>query len=410
MRLLSLGDLYVSDFLAPGEEPRAGRFPLELVRDPDGLVHLSEQPPPELMWGRYWYRSGTNESMRRALADVVASTLDVVSVEVGDLWVDVASNDGTLLGAVEDMTLAAYRPYLVGVDPADDSFRYECEQIADLVVQEPFTEAIADQIRAGFGRAKVVTCIAMLYQLADPAKFLEAVRGLLADDGLFVVQLSYTPLMIQQLAFDNVCHEHARYYTLHTLHRTLGQAGFRIVDAQLNDVNGGSIRLLCQRDDADPAGYGTQPQRDVARMRLDSLYAHELGGGYNGIEIWQAFARRLEALRDQVVGFVRDARRRGETVWGYGASTKGNTLLQYFGLDSTLVTAIAERQEQKWGLRTVGTDIPIVAEADMRAARPDYLLVLPWHFIAEFRRREAGYLAAGGRLLVPCPQFQVIGA
>jgi NDP-4-keto-2,6-dideoxyhexose 3-C-methyltransferase len=251
-----------------------------------------------------------------------------------------------------------------------------------------------------------VTCVAMFYDLMDPTEFLADVAKLLAPDGLFVLQMSYTPLMLEQLAFDNICHEHARYYDMATLWRVLQRSGFRVIDATLNDVNGGSFRVFAVRDDADEAVFGSAPMRDVGRYRFAALLDTEIARGNQ----WPQFINRLGDLRHDVTLFVLQAKAAGKTVWGYGASTKGNTLLQYFGLDHTLIDAITDAQPSKWGRRTVGTNIPIVSDEDMRKARPDYLLVLPWHFIDGFRRREADYLAGGGKFIVPCPRFEIIGA
>lgn len=396
--LIDLGDIYVSDFLAPGEKPRAEPFPLTLEMDSTKrVVHLTEQPPADLMWGRYWYRSGTNESMRSALADVVSSVTDVYPLKHDDAWLDIACNDGTLLSHVPAGVLRC------GADPAEDAIVNEAKQHA-YVQQAPFT---ADLFPTAM--FDVVTCIAMFYDLMDPRRFLRDVREVLTRDGLLVLQLSYTPLMLEQLAFDNICHEHARYYTLKTLALELRLADFQVVDATLNDVNGGSIRVFAMRSDADVTRFGSAPFRDVARYRYRSLMDRENAHGYNQPEIWDDFRHRVDRLRVDVRSLIESEVAAGRTVYGYGASTKGNTLLQYFGLDASLITAIAERQPQKYGLRTVGTDIPIVSEADARAANPDYMLVLPWQFRTEFVKREADYLAGGGRFIFPCPTLEVVG-
>ena len=259
----------------------------------------------------------------------------------------------------------------------------------------------------GDRQAKVVTCIAMFYDLEEPIPFLEDVHEVLEDDGLFVLQMSYTPLMLKQLAFDNICHEHVHYYTLETIEYVLRAAGFRIVDVQLNDVNGGSFRVYAMKQTADISVFGTQPFRDVCEYRTNALRAYETWSEVNEPEVWDDFYERLLTLRDEVREFIRTVRADGKTVWGYGASTKGNTLLQFFGIE---LDGIAERSPYKFGLRTVGTNIPIVSEEEMREAAPDYLLVLPWHFISEFVKRESEFLAGGGKFIVPCPEFKVIGA
>jgi SAM-dependent methyltransferase len=397
--MLDLGDLYVSDFLADDEKPRSEPWPLALEMDDDTrVVSLTSQPPPDLMWGRYWYRSGTNETMRNALADVVASITEVRGGNRGR-WLDIACNDGTLLEAVP----AGW--WRVGVDPAEDSIIEQAKNHADIVHQAPFTGSAG--VGSGFD---VVTCVAMFYDLMDPTRFLSGVRRCLNVDGVFVLQMSYTPLMLEQLAFDNICHEHARYYTFATLRAELRRAGFQVVDVRLNDVNGGSFRVFAMRDDADVTSFGSAPFRDVADFRVQSLLEYEAYSRYNTERPWREFAGRLQRLRSDVRTLIEGEVAAGRTVYGYGASTKGNTLLQYFGLDASLITAIAERQPQKFGLRTVGSDIPIVSEAEARAANPDYMLVLPWHFVTEFRRRESAYLEGGGRFIVPCPTLEVVSA
>lgn len=403
--LFSLGKLYVSDFLHPDEEPRADPVELKLVfDDASRRVHLAERADDELMWGRYWYRSGTNATMTNELHGIVDSITSAITIERGDLWVDIACNDGTLLSHVPESMVRA------GVDPADDTFASESRRHADLILQEPFSYEGWKNGELGRLRAKVITCIAMFYDLDEPMPFLHDVVDLLTEDGVFVVQMSYTPLMLKQVAFDNICHEHFHYYTLKTISDLFRSAGLSIIDVQLNDVNGGSFRVYAMKTGADITTFATQPYRDVCHMRVAALEAMEFLHNLNGPEVWEDFRVKIEALRRQVVSFIADERGRGKTVWAYGASTKGNTLLQYFGLDNTMIDGIAERSQYKFGLRTVGTNIPIVSEDEMRAANPDYLLVLPWHFISEFVRRERAYLEGGGQFIVPCPEFRVIGA
>jgi hypothetical protein len=403
--LFSLGPLYVSDFLRPDESPRSEPVELKLLfDDATGRVHLEQTADSQLMWGRYWYRSGTNATMTNELHGIVDSITESISIERGDLWLDIACNDGTLLAHVPESMVRA------GVDPADDTFAVESRRHADLILQEPFTYDGWKNAALGNLRAKVVTCIAMFYDLEHPLPFLRDVVDVMTDDGVFVVQMSYTPLMLRQLAFDNICHEHFHYYTLTTLRDLFREAGLRIVDVQLNDVNGGSFRVYAMKEGADVTMFAAQPYRDVAEFRVDSIIDYEASMGYNTATPWRWFKRDVDLLRDNVVHFIESVREGGKSVWAYGASTKGNTLLQYFRLDHTKIDGIAERQPQKFGLRTVGTNIPIVSEDEMRAANPDYLLVLPWHFISEFVRRERAYLEGGGQFIVPCPEFRVIGA
>lgn len=399
MDLFSLGELYLSDFLAPDEDPRCSPVEMNLQMDlHTGLVRLEKPADPDFMYGRYWYRSGINQTMTNELHGIVDSILAIKKDP--KYWLDIACNDGTLLSFVPDSV------YRIGVDPVDDSFTAESRKHANVIVQDYFpTDAIQ-----GSKVADVVTCIAMFYDLEDPQPFLQGVKKLMKDDGVFVLQMSYTPLMLEQVAFDNICHEHIYYYSLETIRGVLAKAGFQIMDCQLNDINGGSFRIYCMKDTADTTKFGAQPFRDVCKFRVQSLLHYEKATGANTPNAWKIFHEKMEDLKRTTVEFIQQAKREGKTVWAYGASTKGNTLLQYFGLDNSLIDGIAERSPYKFGLRTIGTNIPIYSEEDMRKVQPDYMLVLPWHFINEFVEREHDYLAAGGHFIVPCPKFKVIGA
>jgi SAM-dependent methyltransferase len=403
-KLFSLGELYVSDFINTDEDARAGKHDMTLVIDERyGAARLEKCTPIHSMFGKYWYRSGINQTMRTELKGIVDSVTSVQKLNEGDLWLDIACNDGTLLSFVPDSIKR------LGIDPAEDSFKAESSKIADEVIQDFFTLENFKKSKFKKKKAKVVTCIAMFYDLDEPVEFLKDVTKVLDDDGLFVLQMSYTPLMIKQLAFDNICHEHVYYWGLASIEKLLKKAGLKVVDCQLNDVNGGSFRIYIKKKKSDVATFATAPYRDVCNVRVESLIKWEKGLKLDKEEIWLDFYNRIEALKKETVDFIKAEKAKGKVICGYGASTKGNTLLQYFGLDNTLIDAIAERSHYKFGLKTIGTNIPILSEEDVRAMNPDYMLVLPWHFIAEFVKREDEFLSKGGKFIVPCPNFQIIG-
>ena len=401
--LFTLGELYVSDFIK--DETTAKKYELKLVLDPKTRAARLEKPAPlDTMYGKYWYRSGINSTMREELKSIVDSITKLMPLKENDVWLDIACNDGTLLSYVPKNLIK------IGIDPADNSYKDESEKQANALVQDYFSKKAYESTRFGSQKAKVITCIAMFYDLDDPIPFLTDVYDIMDDSGLFVLQLSYTPLMIKQLAFDNICHEHIYYYTLTSIRRLLERNGFKIMDCQLNDVNGGSFRIYVMKGlTSNVEKFYTQPYRDVCEFRLASLYALEESLKLEEKDTWTEFFDKIEKLKKEVVDFVKEEKKLGKTVWGYGASTKGNTLLQYFGLDNTLIDGMAERSPYKWGLKTVGTNIPIYSEDEMRKAKPDYLLVLPWHFINEFKKREEEYLKGGGKFIVPCPTFKIIG-
>jgi 2-polyprenyl-3-methyl-5-hydroxy-6-metoxy-1,4-benzoquinol methylase len=403
-KLFSLGDLYVSDFINVDTDARAGKHDMTLVIDERyGAARLEKCTPIHSMFGKYWYRSGINQTMRTELKGIVDSVTSVQKLNEGDLWLDIACNDGTLLSFVPDGIKK------LGIDPAEDSFVAESSKIADDIVQDYFTLENFKKSKFKKKKAKVVTCIAMFYDLDEPVDFLKDVSKVMDDDGLFVIQMSYTPLMIKQLAFDNICHEHVYYWGLASMEKLLKKAGLKIVDCQVNDVNGGSFRIYIKKKKSAVTSFATAPYRDVCNVRVESLLKWEKGLKLDKEEIWLDFFNRIEALKKETVDFIKAEKAKGKVICGYGASTKGNTLLQYFGLDNTLIDAIAERSPYKFGLKTIGTNIPILSEEDVRAMNPDYMLVLPWHFIAEFVKREDEFLSKGGKFIVPCPTFEIIG-
>ena len=398
VELFSLGDMYMSDFVEDGVD--GTKVPLTLMLDQkSGLVQLKHTAPFDDMYRNYWYRSGMNKTMTEELRGIAHKALSLVKCNVGDIVLDIGCNDGTLLGF--------YPNHLsrVGFDPAEN-LREHSINYANLIVTGYFTAPTYFSHLTK--RAKIITTIAMFYDLEDPHEFVEDIADTLDKEGLWIVQMSYMPLMLKQHALDNLVHEHLEYYSLSAFKYLIKSHNLRVVDVELNDINGGSFRVYVRRKDSSDELFASAPYRDVAKFRINSLLEYErtLNLRYPGTYV--KWFKELLIIKDQTVGFIKEEKSNGKTIYGYGASTKGNTLLQFYGLDSTLITAIAERNPDKYGKRTVGTNIPIVSEDEMRKAKPDYLLVLPWHFISEFKNREREYLAGGGKFIVPLPKFEVI--
>lgn len=401
--LFDLGSLYMSDFIAKDSNPRIPQVPLKMCLAPkSGLVQLAHTAPSDDMYSTYWYRSGTNATMTKELQDIALSGQQTMRLQAGDVWIDIGCNDGTLMSFL-DTSLTR-----VGIDPAKNGYKELSQKHANVIVNDYFTAEAYKKTEFGGKKAKVITSIAMFYDLENPHDFVRDIEATLDDNGLWILQMSYLPLMLKQLAFDNICHEHLEYYTLQSLEYLLASHGLEVVDCQLNDVNGGSFRVYIRKTKADKTLFATAPYRDVANMRVESIRAMEEKNDLRNQETYTKFYKEICDLKEQTVAFIKAEKAKGKKIWGYGASTKGNTLLQWFGLDETLIDGIAERQPAKFGLKTAGSNIPITSEEEMRAAKPDYLLVLPWHFIAEFKRREKDFLAEGGAFIVPCPAFEVI--
>lgn len=401
--ILSLGEHYVSDFIMPGEKDGV-KAPLELVLCRRcRLLQLKHTVPAETMYRNYWYRSGTNKTMKDALADIANKTELLIHLRPGDAVLDIGCNDGTLLDSYK-----AGGIYKIGFDPAENMEQYS-KKVADKIVVDFFNmETFSRDHELNNKKPKIVTSIAMFYDLEDPKKFVADIKAIMHPDGVWVVQMSYLPSMLSQNEFGNICHEHLEYYSLHSLEYLLELCDFEIVDAELNNINGGSIRAYVRNCSADKSVFGDQIYRELAAERVNALREQENKIGLHEASAYYEFALWVERIKQDIVNFIREQASKGKKIYVYGASTKGNTILQYFGIDSTLITAAVERNPEKWGKVTVGTHIPIISEEQARMEKPDYYLVLPWHFLEEFKRREMDFLRAGGRFIMPAPYFTLI--
>jgi len=403
--VLNLGKMYISDFVKDEsyyKQEDVKKYPLALYIEENGAVRLTEMAPKHLMWGKYWYRSGTNQSMTNELKGIAEQVASRIKLKDGDVWLDIACNDGTMFRFIPDNVVK------VGIDPAEDSFLQESSKYAK-VVQDYFSVDAFNKLGLESGKkCKVITNIAMFYDIDKPDNFINDIKEILEDDGVWVVQMSYTPLMIEQLAFDNICHEHVYYYDLTSFSHLVNKNGMKVVDCEFNDTNGGSFRIYVQKENAKEESYGTAPLRSVAKVRLESIFLYEINNDITSAFVWQEFNQKINELKEKTYSFIANAKAEGKRVYAYGASTKGNTLLQLFGLGNSLIDAAVERSPYKIGLKTVGTNIPIITEEEMRSSPPDYMLVLPWHFINEFVQREHKFLQNGGKFIVPCPNFEII--
>ena len=278
-------------------------------------------------------------------------------------------------------------------------------QHPEITVINDFFSAQPFEKHASGHKAKIATSIAMFYDLEDPNKFTADMAKCLHEDGVWIIQMAYLPSMLLDNIFDNICHEHLEYYSLLSLENLLARHNLKVIDVELNDVNGGSYRTYVTH-----ASNTSIKAFSGATKRIEALRNQEKTMKLDTLAPYEDFAQSVENIKEQVTSFIKQEVANGKTVYVYGASTKGNTLLQYFGLNNTTITAAAERNPDKWGKKTVGTLIPIISEEDARAAKPDYFLVLPWHFLAEFKNREKEYLDSGGKFIVPLPKFEIVGS
>ncbi|HRH81878.1 MAG TPA: class I SAM-dependent methyltransferase [Thiobacillaceae bacterium] len=399
--IIDIGAQYLQgSFLKPGsEEPPNRRIPTRLVRcnpmedeGACGLLQLEHSVPPEVLYFSYWYRSGTNRTMREHLSGIAAAAAELCGKAAATV-LDIGCNDGTLLRAYPD-TFVKF-----GVDPSDIA-----QEIGAgiQVVQDVFPSAKLDHQLAG-RKLDVVTSIAMFYDLESPVDFARAIREVLAPEGLWVFEMSYMPTMLEMNSYDTICHEHLEYYSLAVVENILRRAGLKLFRAELNNINGGSIR--CFACHADYYGFARPEWAEgLRRLRL-----REFELELDTDRPYRNFQERINVHRDQLLKLLMDLKKQGKSIHIYGASTKGNTILQWCGIDGRLIDCAADRNPDKDGAMTLGTNIPIVSEEKSRALKPDYYLVLPWHFREEFIEREADMLRAGTRFIFPLPEIEIIG-
>ncbi len=248
-------------------------------------------------------------------------------------------------------------------------------------------------------KAKIVTSIAMFYDLENPKSFVNDVKKILDDNGVWVIQMNYLMSMLELNAFDNIVHEHLEYYSLSSLENLLKMYNLEVFEIEINKINGGSIRTYIKHKDC---------KKFSKSKKISEILDKERKMGLDEIEPYHQFAERIKELKKKTYDFIKDEVSKGKTIYIYGASTRGNTLLQFYNLDHRLIKAAADRNPMKWGKEIVGAGIPIISEEQARKEKPDYFLVLPWYFIDEFKKRESDYLKNGGKFIVPLPEFQII--
>ncbi len=392
--VLDLGEQAMTGVFPASVDEPVTVGPLRLVWCPEsGLLQLAHTYDLGEMYGdNYGYRSGLNQSMIAHLSAKINELEHFAELKSGDAVLDIGSNDATSLKSYN--TLGIVR---TGMDPSGQKFREYYPSDVHLV---PDFFSAAAYRATGAPAPKIVTSIAMFYDLESPIAFAREVESILAPGGMWHIEQSYMPSMLRMTSYDTVCHEHIEYYSLSVVRRILEAAGLRLIDVKMNGVNGGSFAVTAVRNDDQRRGRG--------EALVAWLLEQEERMGFSTPRPYRDFEERVFRHRADLRRLLERLKSDGKTVLGYGASTKGNVVLQFCGITADLMPAIAEVNPDKFGKLTPGTHIPIVSEADARAMRPDYFLVLPWHFRESIVRREAAYLAGGGRMIFPFPEIEIV--
>jgi len=382
-KIFSLGNLFVSNFVKKNKIKKGVNAQLTLVYCPKcTLLQLSHIAPQEIMYKKfYWYRSSVTKTMRDGLKDIYRSSLKYVNLLKDDVILDIGANDGTLLKFYNKKFKT------IGCEPAKNlskELKKNCTHILNDFWSYDKLKSILKQKR--LKKPKIITAIGMFYDLEDPNKFIKDACNSLDKDGIFIAQLMCLKSMIEKNDLGNICHEHIEFYSLKSLKILFEKNGFEIFKIDENDINGGSYRIYCRKF-----------KKGSIKLKNENI-----------LKLVQGFIKRIKRNKKITMDFIDKKNKEGKKIYLYGASTKGNTVLQYYNLNKKKIPYAAERSSEKWGKYTIGTGIKIISEKKARDLNPDFFFVTPWGFIKEFIKRERDWLKNGGQFIVPFPKFKLI--
>lgn len=391
--VLSLGEQYLTGVFPKSTDEPITKGPLDLVWCPDsGLLQMKQSYSLDEMYGdNYGYRSGLNGSMVRHLQQKIRALETMVKPTDGDLVVDIGSNDATSLRAYSGKFTKA------GIDPTGKKF--EEYYTDDIVLIPDFFSAAVFNAEFSGNKAKIITSIAMFYDLENPTAFVHDIEAVLADDGVWHFEQSYMPSMLRTNSYDTVCHEHLEFYSFKVVKNMLESCGLRVIDVQMNAINGGSFAVTaCKKN----ASYKSNlPVINWMLKQEDDM-------GLDTPKPYRDFEERVFRHRKNLTELIQALEADGKKIIGYGASTKGNVLLQFCGLNAKEIPCIADVNKDKYGSFTPGSNIPIISEEEARAMKPDYFFVLPWHFKSGILEREKEFVAQGGKFIFPLPEIEIV--
>jgi len=392
--VLSLGEQYLSGVFPSEKDNAVSKGPLDLIWCPDsGLLQLKQSYSLEEMYGdNYGYRSGLNQSMVDHLTKKAQYLEKLCGLSSNDLVVDIGSNDATFLKAFDIKNITR-----VGVDPSGDKFRQYYPEDIELI--DEFFPSSTFKKKYKNKKAKLITSISMFYDLEDPLDFIENINEILDDNGVWHFEQSYMPSMLRTGSYDTICHEHLEYYSLSVVKNMLELSGLIIIDVKFNDVNGGSFSVTAAKKTS---------SLKSDNVLISWLLMQEERMGLDTPRPYREFENRVYNHRKNLVDLICSLNADGKLIVGYGASTKGNILLQFCGLSEKEIPFIAEVNQDKFGKMTPGTNIPIISEEEARKMQPDYLFVLPWHFKNGIISKERAFISNGGKFIVPLPEIQII--
>jgi len=382
-KIYSLGNLYVSNFVNKKNIKNSPKCPLTLMFCNNcHLLQLSHIAPQELMYKRfYWYRSGVTETMINGLKNIYLSSKKYIDLKKNDVVLDIGANDGTLLKFFKKECIT------IGCEPANNLIT-KLKKNTHHIIHDFWSKKNAHKIiqKNKLSKPKLITAIGMFYDLEDPNQFIKDAADTLHDEGIFIAQLMCLKSMIDKNDVGNICHEHLEFYSLKSLKYLFENNGLEIFKIEENNINGGSYRIFCRK------------------YKSGSIKLRET----NVLNSIKKFVSRIKKNKETTVRFIKKAIQDNKKIFLYGASTKGNTVLQYYGITNKEIQFAAERSKEKFNKFTVGTGIKIISEKNARKLNPDYFFITPWGFVKEFVKREKNWLKNKGTFILPFPKFKLI--
>ena len=354
-----------------------------------GLVQLRETVRTDLLYQNYFYRTSINDTMKRDLQDVVNYAVNNAKPISDDIVVDIGANDCTMV------SMFPKNLNRIAVEPAKNIDWSNVEK-SITIVNEYFSKDIVLKASGG-KKAKIVTATAMFYDFDDPNIATKDIKAILDDDGVCVIQVSYLLDTIKDMNFYDVVHEHLEYYSLKSINYLMENNGLTVIDASTNFVNGGSLRILVTHKE----------NSNLKSKRYEEILAEEEKWNLEELDTYTKYENKIQVIIKKTKNFILKELRSGGTVIGLGASTKGNVLLQICGIDKRLLPYLSDRNKEKVGLRTLGTDIEIISEDKAHELNPSCIIVIPWNFKEEILEREKDYIRNGGKMLflMPYPHY-----
>ena len=381
-KIYSFGKIFVSNFVTKKNINNGIKAPLNLVYcHKCELLQLEHSAPQEIMYKKfYWYKSGITKTMRDGLKELYVDIKKISKIKKGDVLLDIGANDGTLLKYFKNDKIIT-----IGCEPAKN-LQIELKKNSNFVINDFWNIVSLKKIPKQYQKIKVITAIGMFYDLEDPSEFIKHAAEALSEDGIFVAQLMCTHSMLKTNDLGNICHEHLEYYSYNSLKYLFEKNGLKIFKITENKINGGSYRIYCKKNIKASVRYKEKTSyKDILK-----------------------FIERVKSNKEKTLNFINREISKGKKIFIYGASTKGNTLLQYYGINHKKIFYAVERSPVKWGKYTIGSGLKIISEEMARSLNPDYFFVMPYGFIDEFKVREKSWLKKGGKFIIPYPKIKIL--